>query len=76
MRREAHNRSSIVRVITFDRLWPDKGIPYHRNTVTRKCKAKEFPQPIWLSSARKAWDEDEIDRWLAERAAARDRTST
>jgi prophage regulatory protein len=60
-----------MKMISFDRLKPEKGIPYSRDHLRRKCKIGEFPQPIPLSDRRIAWDEAEIDLWLTERARLR-----
>ena len=56
-----------MKLITFDQLAPDKGIPYCRDHLRRKVKAGEFPKPIALSDSRIAWREDEVDDWLASR---------
>jgi predicted DNA-binding transcriptional regulator AlpA len=61
-----------MKLITFDRLAPDKGIRYSRDHLRRKCKADEFPKPISLSEKRIAWDEAEVDDWLAAKASERD----
>lgn len=60
-----------MRLISFERLRPEKGIDYSRDHLRRKVAAGEFPKPISVSSARIAWIEEEIDRWLAERVAER-----
>ena len=56
-----------LKLISFDRLKPEKGIDYCRDHLRRKVKAREFPQPVALSDRRIAWREDEIDAWLASR---------
>jgi prophage regulatory protein len=60
-----------MKLITFARLAPDKGIYYTQRHLARKCAADEFPKPIALSLHRKAWIESEIDEWVARRAAER-----
>lgn len=60
-----------MKLIDYKRLGSDKGIPYSRDHLRRKVKAREFPQPIAISSSRIAWVEADIDAWLAEKAAAR-----
>jgi len=61
-----------MRVIVFERLRSEKGITYSRDHLRRKSGKGEFPKPIPLSPHRIAWLEEEIDAWLAERAARRD----
>jgi predicted DNA-binding transcriptional regulator AlpA len=67
-----------MRLLVFEQLKPEKGIPYTRRHTQRKVNAGEFPQPIVLSRrpngdhARIAWDEAEIDAWLLALAAERE----
>jgi predicted DNA-binding transcriptional regulator AlpA len=63
-----------MKLISFDRLGPEKGIDYCRDHLRRKVKAGEFPKPIALSigGRRIAWIEAEVDEWLAARAAERE----
>lgn len=49
-----------------------KGIKYSKPQLWRLVKAGTFPAPIKLGAGRNAWVEDEIDRWIADRIAARD----
>lgn len=66
-----------MRVLSFSQLRPVKGIPYSREHLRRLVKARRFPRPINLghrSNARHAWLEEEIDQWLADRMAERDKT--
>jgi hypothetical protein len=37
------------------------------------CKSREAPAPMELGSGRIAWDEEEIDSWLAAKKQERDR---
>ena len=60
-----------MRLITYEELRSKKGVPYSRDHLRRKCKAGEFPEPVRISTARIAWDEAEVDRWLEERLASR-----
>jgi predicted DNA-binding transcriptional regulator AlpA len=60
-----------MRLITFDRLAVEKGIRYSRDHLRRKCKAGEFPAPISISNKRIAWDETEVEAWLAAKARER-----
>jgi predicted DNA-binding transcriptional regulator AlpA len=57
-----------MKLIDFKSLGPLKGINYSRDHLRRKCKNGEFPQPISLSSHRIAWFEEDLDRWLADKA--------
>ena len=56
-----------MKLISFGRLNPEKGIDYCRDHLRRKVKAHEFPEPVALSDRRIAWREDEVDEWLASR---------
>ncbi len=60
-----------MRIITFGRLRPEKGIGYSRDHLRRKVRDGSFPTPIPLSESRIGWIEAEIDRWIEERAAQR-----
>lgn len=44
-----------------------------RSTLYRLVSAGEFPRPIKLGERCSAWNSSEIDSWIAERIAARDR---
>jgi prophage regulatory protein len=65
-----------MRLIRYDRLGPEKGVRYSRQQLRRKITAGEFPRPIPLDNRENrptiAWLEDEIDAWIAERAAQRE----
>jgi len=61
-----------MRVITYARLRPEKGIEYSRDHLRRKCAKDEFPKPIQISDKRIAWIEAEVDAWLAAKRQARD----
>jgi prophage regulatory protein len=50
-----------------------KGIRYSKPQIWRKVRDKTFPAPIKIGAARNAWVEAEIDEWIAERIAERDR---
>jgi prophage regulatory protein len=62
---------SVMKLITFDRLLPLKGIQYSRDHLRRKVRAGEFPTPIQVSDHRVAWLEQEVDDWIVNRAAER-----
>ena len=61
-----------MRVITYARLRPEKGIEYSRDHLRRKCAKDEFPKPIQISDKRIAWIDTEVDAWLAAKRQARD----
>lgn len=46
-------------------------IPIDRSTIWRMTREGRFPAPVDLGLRRLAWRESEINRWIAERAAAR-----
>jgi prophage regulatory protein len=64
-----------MKLITYSELRTQKGVTYQRDHLRRKCKAAEFPKPVSLSARRIGWIEQEVDDWLAERAAARGHTA-
>jgi prophage regulatory protein len=60
------------RVLSFSDLVGQKGIRYSRVHLYRLVHGRKFPAPLRLSANRVAWLEDEVDAWLAARAAERD----
>jgi predicted DNA-binding transcriptional regulator AlpA len=64
-RRNTNARKAMMKLITFDQLKPNKGIPYCRVHLMRKVGAGEFPKPVPLSGRRIAWLEAEVDAWIA-----------
>ena len=44
-----------------------------RSTLYRRVAAGDFPRPIKLGERASAWSAAEIDAWIADRIAARDR---
>ena len=46
-----------------------------RDSIYRLARAGKFPKPIKLSEHASAWDEGELENWLAERIAARNSQS-
>lgn len=42
-----------------------------RSTLYAYMRAGQFPEPVTISSRCVAWVEAEIDRWIADRIAAR-----
>ena len=53
-----------MRLITYDQLKPEKGIPYTREWIAKLVKAGKFPMPVPLSKKRKAWVDEEIDQHI------------
>ena len=67
-----------MRIIQYKDLESAKGIPYSRAHVDRLEKAGKFPKRVKLSEGRYAaagWLESEIDAWIAERVAERDKAA-
>ncbi|MFW6028188.1 MAG: helix-turn-helix transcriptional regulator [bacterium] len=64
-----------MQLLDYDGL-KAKGICYSKPQLWRKVKAKSFPAPIKIGAARIAWVEQEIDRWIAEKIAERDREAS
>lgn len=44
-----------------------------RSTLYRLASLGQFPRPIKLGERSSAWNSTEIDAWIADRIAARDR---
>jgi len=44
-----------------------------RSEIYRRVAAGTFPQPVKLGERASAWNSAEIDAWIAERIAERDR---
>jgi prophage regulatory protein len=53
-----------------------KGIEWCNAHLIRMEKKGRFPQRLRLGGRSVAWDEDEIDRWIEDRAAERNQAST
>jgi prophage regulatory protein len=61
-----------MKLLTYDDLKPQKGIPYSKVQLWRLEKLSKFPKRIPMGAARHGWAEHELDAWIAERIAARD----
>ena len=61
-----------MKVLVFEDLKPEKGIPYSRVQIWRLCKAGRFPKPIKIGQNRNGWVEEEIDRHIDKLIATRD----
>jgi prophage regulatory protein len=63
-----------LKIITYERLAADKGIPYSREHIRRLEIAGKFPKRVRLGEgpkARHGWIESELDSHIAEKMAAR-----
>ena len=41
-----------------------------RSSIYARVRAQDFPAPIKISENRIAWDEQDIDKWIAEKRDA------
>jgi len=64
-----------LRILRFPELRSRKGISYSRMHIDRLEKAGRFPKRFDIGANSVGWLEHEIDAWIAEKAAARDRSS-
>jgi predicted DNA-binding transcriptional regulator AlpA len=65
-----------MRLLIYENLRSEKGIPYTRSHIWRLCKAGKFPQPIKLTpNGVNHWPEPEIDAHIETCAAARDQVA-
>ena len=60
-----------MRLLNFDQLKPEKGVPYCRDHLRRKTDAGEFRRPVAVGPRRIAWVETEVNSWVAAKIAAR-----
>jgi prophage regulatory protein len=51
-------------------------VPYTRQHVLRLEKKGKFPRRVHVGDARIAWVRNEVERWMASRVEARDRSQT
>lgn len=58
-----------MKVILFKDLRSEKGIIYQMKHIDRLMAKGAFPRSFFLSERKQAWDEADIDAWLAERKA-------
>jgi prophage regulatory protein len=61
---------STWRLLSYDELH-GRGIRFSREQLQRLMRAGRFPKSIKLGGSRIAWDEGEIEAWLAARKAER-----
>jgi prophage regulatory protein len=62
----------MMRLLNFDQLKPEKGVPYCRDHLRRLVDNGTFPAPVKVGEKRIGWVEREIDDWLAAKIRARD----
>jgi prophage regulatory protein len=60
-----------MRILSFDDLRSEKGIPYSKVHLWRLERLGKFPKRVQLGESRHGWLESEIDDWLLERMATR-----
>jgi len=60
-----------VRLLSYDELRSQKGIPYSKVHLWRLERQGKFPRRVRLGESRHGWLESEIDDWVLERMAAR-----
>ena len=60
-----------VRILSFEDLRSEKGIPYSKVHLWRLEREGKFPKRVRLGENRHGWLESEIDDWLLERMASR-----
>jgi prophage regulatory protein len=64
-----------MRLLSEKDLKTEKGVSYSHAHLRRLVVAGKFPPPLKIGENRNAWIEAEIDAWIKERVAERDRTS-
>jgi prophage regulatory protein len=60
-----------MKLLSYDELRSQKGIPYSKVHLWRLERDGKFPKRVPLSESRHGWAESEVDDWIAERMAAR-----
>ena len=61
-------------LVDFDGL-KQKGVRYSKSRLWQLEAENKFPKRVNLSAVRVAWVESEIDQWIADRVAARDKVA-
>jgi prophage regulatory protein len=61
-----------MRILSFEELRLEKGIPYSKVHIWRLERAGKFPKRLPLGASRHGWSDSEIDEWIAGRMAERD----
>jgi prophage regulatory protein len=60
-----------MRILTFEELRLEKGIPYSKVHLWRLEREGKFPKRVPLGASRHGWSNSEIDEWLTARMAER-----
>ena len=61
----------MTRLLRFEELTSRTG--HSRSRLYREIKEGKFPKPVKVGSNAVAWLESEVEEWIADRIAARDR---
>jgi prophage regulatory protein len=61
------------RFLRLPQVTEKTGLP--QSSIYEKKARGEFPQPIKLGPQTVAWDEDELDAWMAKKLGQRDRAA-
>jgi prophage regulatory protein len=61
-----------MKLLSYDELKPEKGIPYSKKQLGRLEEGGKFPRRVQMGPGRIGWAEHELDAWIADRIAARD----
>lgn len=59
-----------MRYLVFQELKPMKGIRYSKVHIGRLMKKRQFPAAVKGLGKEDCWPEDQIDNYIADRAAA------
>ena len=61
-----------MRILSFEDLRSEKGIPYSKVHLWRLERDGKFPKRVPLGQSRHGWLDSEIDEWITARMAERD----
>jgi prophage regulatory protein len=61
-----------MRILSFEELRSEKGIPYSKVHIWRLERDGKFPKRVPLGASRHGWSDSEVDEWIAARMAQRD----
>jgi prophage regulatory protein len=67
--------ASMMRLVTFKQMRDELGIPWSRAHLQRLEDKGEFPKRIPLGDCRVVWDVHEIEEYIEQRIARRDRAT-
>jgi prophage regulatory protein len=60
-----------MKILAYDDLKAQKGVPYSKVQIWRLEKQSKFPKRVPLGPGRHGWLDSEIDDWILARAAER-----